>query len=106
MVSGSGEWGEVAVVGDNVIGTCGDRAVGENVVVWVVVDDLEMVVGSDPQDGSGGEFHVVHQSGELVPMLAPAHAGDDFFVFEENTSGDSQGEFACDPCVENREIGK
>ena len=104
-VSGSGEWGEVAVLGDDVFRASGDRAIGENIVVGVVIDDLEVIMGSDPQECSGGEFHLVHQAGEFVPMLAPAHSGDDFFVFKKNPGGDGQGESACDPSVENREIG-
>ena len=90
MVSGGGERGEVAILRDDVVRACGDRAIGENVVVRVVVDDLEMVVRSDPQEGSGGEFHIFHQPCELVPRLASAHAGDDFFVFLENPGGNGQ----------------
>ena len=84
MVSGGGEWGEVAVLGDDVVRACGDCAIGDFVVVGVVVDDLEVIMGSDPQERSGGEFHIIHQAGGFVPMLAPAHAGNDFFVFKEN----------------------
>ncbi len=105
MVSSGGERGEVTVLGDNVVRACGDRAVGENIVVGVVIDDLEVVVRSDPQEGSGREFHVVHQAGELAPMLASAHSGDHFFVFEENSDGHGQGEFSRNPRVEDWEKG-
>lgn len=46
MVSGGGEWCEVAVLRYDVVCARGDRAIGENIVVRVVVDDLEMVLGS------------------------------------------------------------
>jgi hypothetical protein len=88
MVASGGEWREVAVLGDDVVCACGDRTIGELVVVRILIDDLKMVVRSDPQECSGGEFHIVHQAGELVLMLAPAHAGNDFFVFKENLGGD------------------
>ena len=33
MVAGGGEWGKVAVLGDDVVCGCGDRTIGELVVV-------------------------------------------------------------------------
>lgn len=83
MISGGGEWIEVVVFRDDEIRACGDRAVGENVVIRVVADDLEVVFRSHPLERSGGEFHVVHQEGEFPPAFATAHPGDHFLVFQE-----------------------
>lgn len=64
MESGGGEWGEVAVLDGDLVRACSDRAGGENVVVRVMVNDLEEIIRSDLQEGSGGEFHIVHQGGQ------------------------------------------
>lgn len=83
MISRSGEWGEVAVFCYNKICTCSDRAIGKNIIVWIMVDDLEVLLGSDTQQRATSEFYTIHQAGKFLPTLPPAKPGNDFLVFQK-----------------------
>lgn len=93
----------MVILGDDEIGVRGDRAICENIVIGVVADDLEVIMGSHPKECSGGEFHVVHQAGEFLPVFAPAQPGDNFLVFQEYRGGNRQGEPTSYPGVEDGE---
>jgi hypothetical protein len=65
MVSGGGEWGEVAVLGDDAGGTCGDRAIGEFVVVRICGDELKAKGRADVADVSAGLLEEVDETKQL-----------------------------------------
>ena len=65
MVSGGGEWGEVAILGDDVVRACGDRAIGEFVVVRIRRDELKAKGGADVLDVAAGLLEEVDETQQL-----------------------------------------
>ena len=84
MVSGGGEWGEVAVLGDEVVRACGDRAIGEFVVVRIRRDELKAKSGADMLDIAAGLLEDVDEAQQLRGGSDAHFPCGDFFVFQKN----------------------
>ena len=88
MASGGGEWGEVAILGDDVVRACSDRAIGELVIVRIRLDELKAKGMADTLDSAAG---LLKQSDETQQLRCGSHAHfpcGDFFVFQKNFGRD------------------
>ena len=65
MASGGGEWGEVAILGDDVVRACGDRTIGEFVIVRIRRDELKAKGGADMLDVAASLLKQVDETQQL-----------------------------------------
>ncbi len=96
MITGGGEWGEVAILGDDVFRACGDRAIGEFVVVRIRRDELKAKSGADMLDIAAGLLEEVDETQQLRGGSDAHFPCGDFFVFQKNLGRDGPDQPAID----------
>ena len=98
-VSRTAERDEVTVPGYDVIRSCGDRTVGELVVVGIGRDDFKAKSRTHMPDVSAGLFEEFDEADQLPSRSNIDFPRGDLLVLQENLSGDRPDQPALQKCL-------
>jgi hypothetical protein len=90
--------------GDDVVCVSSDGAICEGIVIGISVDDLELIAGRDPNDGTRDGFRQFNQAQHPKPFMTSAVTRNDLLILSQDLIRQGPVESAFNHRIDDREV--